>query len=118
MLSRLRELGMEYDFVLVDTREALKTPRFWRRCWMQRTDLVVVPLTPEPLAVDPICAVAGGVECETKTCVALESLSSPCDDPRNVAHGTDVDTRFSRFRNVTPWMRHLLDEALLSTDLA
>ena len=52
MLARLRELGAEYDFVLVDTPGSLEdTPIL--EAVLDAADFVVLPLTPEPLAVDP-----------------------------------------------------------------
>lgn len=52
MLTRLRELRGEYDFVLVDTPGNLEnTPVI--ETVLDAADYVVVPLTPEPLAVEP-----------------------------------------------------------------
>jgi len=51
-LTRLRELRVEYDFVLVDTPGNLEdTPVL--ETVLDSADYVVVPLTPEPLAVEP-----------------------------------------------------------------
>ncbi|WP_409048657.1 ParA family protein [Microbacterium sp. HA-8] len=51
-LTGLRELRVEYDFVLVDTPGALDdTPVL--ESVLDAADYVVVPLTPEPLAVEP-----------------------------------------------------------------
>lgn len=52
LLVRLRELRAEYDFVLVDTPGNLEdTPVL--ETVLDASDYVVVPLTPEPLAVEP-----------------------------------------------------------------
>lgn len=52
MLTRLRDLRVEYDFVFVDTPGNLEdTPVL--ETVLDAADYVVVPLTPEPLAVEP-----------------------------------------------------------------
>ena len=52
VLLRLRELRLEYDFVLVDTPGSLEdTPVL--ESVLDAADYAVVPLTPEPLAVEP-----------------------------------------------------------------
>lgn len=52
LLVRLRELRAAYDFVLVDTPGNLEdTPVL--ETVLDASDYVVVPLTPEPLAVEP-----------------------------------------------------------------
>ena len=52
VLTRLRELQVDYDFVLVDTPGSLEdTPVL--ETVLDAADYVVVPLTPEPLAVEP-----------------------------------------------------------------
>ena len=52
MLARLRELGVEYDFVLVDTPGSLEDTPILETV-LDAADYAVVPLTPEPLAVEP-----------------------------------------------------------------
>jgi chromosome partitioning protein len=52
MLARVRELRVEYDFVLVDTPGSLEDTEILETV-LDVADFVVVPLTPEPLAVDP-----------------------------------------------------------------
>lgn len=52
MLIRLRELQLDYDYVIVDTPGSLDdTPVL--ETVLDAADYVVVPLTPEPLAVEP-----------------------------------------------------------------
>jgi chromosome partitioning protein len=51
-LTRLRELQVEYDFVLVDTPGNLEDTPVLETA-LNAADFVVVPLTPEPLAVEP-----------------------------------------------------------------
>ena len=52
VLTRLRELRVEYDFVLVDTPGNLEDTPVLETA-LNAADFVVVPLTPEPLAVEP-----------------------------------------------------------------
>jgi len=52
MLARLRELRATYDFVLVDTPGSLEDTPILETV-LNAADFVVVPITPEPLAVDP-----------------------------------------------------------------
>ncbi len=52
MLAHLRELRGAYDFVLVDTPGSLEDTPILETV-LDAADFVVVPLTPEPLAVDP-----------------------------------------------------------------
>lgn len=52
MLSRLAELGVTYDFVLVDTPGSLDDTDVLETV-LDAADFVLVPLTPEPLAVEP-----------------------------------------------------------------
>jgi chromosome partitioning protein len=52
MLSRLGELSVEYDYVLVDTPGSLEDERVLATV-LDSTDFVLLPLTPEPLAVEP-----------------------------------------------------------------
>lgn len=52
VLTRLRELRVEYDFVLVDTPGNLEDAPVLETA-LNAADFVVVPLTPEPLAVEP-----------------------------------------------------------------
>jgi len=52
VLARLRELHVEYDFVLVDTPGNLEDTPVLETA-LDSADYVVVPLTPEPLAVEP-----------------------------------------------------------------
>ena len=52
VLVRLRELRVEYDFVVVDTPGSLEdTPVL--EAVLDSSDFAIVPLTPEPLAVEP-----------------------------------------------------------------
>lgn len=51
-LARLRELHLEYDFVLVDTPGAIDNTLALEAA-LDAADYAVVPLTPEPLAVEP-----------------------------------------------------------------
>lgn len=58
LLGRLRELHAEYDFVLVDAPGNLEdTPVL--ETVLDASDYVVVPLTPEPLAVEPTMRTIG-----------------------------------------------------------
>lgn len=52
VLTGLRELRAEYDFILVDTPGSLDDTSVVEAV-LDAADYVVVPLTPEPLAVDP-----------------------------------------------------------------
>lgn len=52
MLSRMRELHVEYDFVLVDTPGSLEDTQILETV-LDASDFAVIPLTPEPLAVEP-----------------------------------------------------------------
>jgi chromosome partitioning protein len=52
VLTRLRELRVEYDFVLVDTPGNLEDTPVLETA-LNAADFVVIPLTPEPLAVEP-----------------------------------------------------------------
>ena len=51
-LARLRDLRVEYDYVLVDTPGSLEDTAILETV-LDAADEVVVPLTPEPLAIDP-----------------------------------------------------------------
>jgi chromosome partitioning protein len=52
LLARVRELHADYDFVLVDTPGSLEDTAVLETV-LDAADYVVVPLTPEPLAVQP-----------------------------------------------------------------
>lgn len=52
VLARLSHLGEDYDFVLADTPGSLEDPRTLEAV-VAASDFVLVPLTPEPLAVEP-----------------------------------------------------------------
>ena len=52
VLTRLRELQLEYDFVVVDTPGNLEDTGVLESV-LNAAEFVVVPLTPEPLAVEP-----------------------------------------------------------------
>lgn len=52
VLARLSHLDREYDFVLVDTPGSLEDTRTLDAV-VDATDFVIVPLAPEPLAVEP-----------------------------------------------------------------
>jgi chromosome partitioning protein len=52
VLARMRDLGVDYDVVIVDTPGSLEdTPRL--ETALDASDFVIVPMTPEPLAVEP-----------------------------------------------------------------
>lgn len=52
MLTRLRELHGDYDYVLIDTPGSLEDTATLDAA-LAASDFALVPLTPEPLAVDP-----------------------------------------------------------------
>lgn len=52
VLGRLRELRAAYDYVLVDTPGSLEDTSVLAAV-LDSADVVIVPLTPEPLAVEP-----------------------------------------------------------------
>lgn len=52
VLARLSHLGDDYDFVIVDTPGSLEDTRTLEVV-IEASDFVIVPLAPEPLAVEP-----------------------------------------------------------------
>lgn len=58
MLSRLHELRIEYDYVLVDTPGSLEDTAVLETV-LDAADFAVVPMTPEPLAVEPTLRTIG-----------------------------------------------------------
>ncbi|MGC5173343.1 AAA family ATPase [Microbacterium sp. DT81.1] len=91
LLARIRGSRAEYDFVFVDTPGSLEdTPIL--EAVLDAADFVVVPLTPEPLTVDP----------------TMRTLSRLIE-PRHLRHAVllnRIDTR--AFRQLSTW-RVLLD---------
>ncbi|MDR7113764.1 chromosome partitioning protein [Microbacterium trichothecenolyticum] len=94
MLSRLRELRVDYEFVLVDTPGSLEDTAVLETV-LDAADYVLVPVTPEPLAVEP----------------TLRTLSRLIE-PRHLRHGVllnRIDPRVPR--QLETWQR-LLDAEL------
>ncbi|GAA3920635.1 ParA family protein [Microbacterium invictum] len=52
ILNRLDKLGVDYDFVIVDTPGSLEDTRILASV-LDAADYVIVPVAPEPLAVEP-----------------------------------------------------------------
>ncbi len=52
VLGRLRDLSSEYDFVVVDTPGSLENTAILETA-LDSSDFVLVPMTPDPLAVEP-----------------------------------------------------------------
>ncbi|MGW9345896.1 AAA family ATPase [Streptomyces albidoflavus] len=94
MLSRLRDLRADYEFVLVDTPGSLEDAAVLETV-LDAADFALVPVTPEPLAVDP----------------TLRTLSRLIE-PRRLRHGVllnRVDPRVPH--QLEAWQR-LLDSEL------
>lgn len=94
MLSRLGELRADYEFVLVDTPGSLEDTAVLETV-LDAADYALVPVTPEPLAVDP----------------TLRTLSRLIE-PRHLRHGVllnRIDPRVPR--QLETWQR-LLDSEL------
>jgi chromosome partitioning protein len=91
LLARVRELGVEYDFVLVDTPGAIDdTPAL--ETVLDAADYVVVPLTPEVLAVEP-------------TMRTITRLI----EPRRLRHSVLLNRIDPRIPSQLPTWQHLLD---------
>ncbi|WP_396655642.1 ParA family protein [Microbacterium sp.] len=91
VLARLRELRVEYDFVLVDTPGNLEdTPVL--ETVLDAADYAVVPLTPEPLAVEP-------------TMRTITRLI----EPRHVPYAVLLNRIDGRIRSQLPVWQSLLD---------
>ena len=94
MLTRVRELGLEYDFVLVDTPGSLEDTEILEAV-LDAADFVVVPLTPEPLAVEP-------------TMRTITRLI----EPRHLRHSVLLNRIDGRIPNQLATWRELLDTTL------
>lgn len=91
VLGRLRELGVEYDFVVVDTPGSLEdTPVL--ETVLDAADTVVIPLIPEPLAVEP-------------TMRTINRLI----EPRALRHAVLLNRIDARIPSQLPTWRDLLD---------
>jgi len=92
VLGRMRELGVDYDVVLVDTPGSLEdTPRL--ETALDASDFVIVPMTPEPLAVEP-------------TMRTITRLI----EPRHLRHAVLLNRIDSRSRAQLSGWRELLDQ--------
>lgn len=91
MLSRLAELGVTYDFVLVDTPGSLEDTAVLETV-LDAADFVLVPLTPEPLAVEP----------------TLRTISRLID-PRQLRHAVLLNRIDARVPSQLEKWRDLLD---------
>ncbi|WES66030.1 ParA family protein [Microbacter sp. GSS18] len=94
VLSRLRDLGGDYDFVLVDTPGSLEDTRTLETV-LDAAGEVIVPLVPEPLAVEP-------------TMRTITRLI----DPRDVSYRVLLNRIDARIPLQLPQWRHLLDTTL------
>jgi len=91
LLGRLRDLGLEYDFVLVDTPGSLEdTPVL--ETVLDAADYAIVPLTPEPLAVEP----------------TMRTISRLIE-PRRLRYGVLLNRIDTRIPNQLQTWRELLD---------
>lgn len=91
VLGRLRELRAQYDFVVVDTPGSLEdTPVL--ETVLDAADTVVVPLVPEPLAVEP-------------TMRTINRLI----EPRGLRHAVLLNRIDARIPTQLPAWRDLLD---------
>jgi chromosome partitioning protein len=91
LLSRVRELHADYDFVLVDTPGSLEDTAVLETV-LDAADYVVVPLTPEPLAVEP-------------TMRTIEQLI----EPRHLRYGVLLNRIDTRIPSQLDVWRNLLD---------
>ncbi|MGC5224203.1 ParA family protein [Micromonospora sp. DT81.3] len=94
MLGRVSELRVEYDFVLVDTPGSLEDTQILEAV-LDAADFVVVPLTPEPLALDPT----------TRTITRLI-------EPRHLRHKVLLNRIDGRIPHQLATWRELLDTTL------
>ncbi|KJL44997.1 ParA family protein [Microbacterium trichothecenolyticum] len=94
MLSRLRDLRADYEFVLVDTPGSLEDTAVLETV-LDAADYALVPVTPEPLAVDP----------------TLRTLSRLIE-PRQLGHGVLLN-------RIDPRVPHQLQtwQGLLNSEL-
>ena len=91
LLARMRELGVEYDFVLVDTPGSLEDTAVLETV-LDAADYAVVPLTPEPLAVEP----------------TMRTISQLIE-PRGLRHAVLLNRIDPRIPSQVPTWRDLLD---------
>ncbi|WP_019180115.1 ParA family protein [Microbacterium yannicii] len=91
LLGRLRELRAEYDFVVVDTPGSLEDTPVLERV-LDAADTVVIPLIPEPLAVEP-------------TMRTINRLI----EPRALRHAVLLNRIDARIPSQLPVWRDLLD---------
>lgn len=91
MLARVRELRVEYDFVLVDTPGSLEDTPILETV-LDAANYVVVPVTPEPLAVEP-------------TMRTIARLI----EPRHLRHGVLLNRIDGRIPNQLRTWQELLD---------
>lgn len=94
MLSRLRDLRGDYEFVLVDTPGSLEDTAVLETV-LDAADYVLVPVTPEPLAVDP----------------TLRTLSRLIE-PRHLRHGVLLNRVDPRVPHQLQTWQSLLDSEL------
>ena len=94
MLSRLRDLRAEYEFVLVDTPGSLEDTVVLETV-LDAADYALVPVTPEPLAVDP----------------TLRTLSRLIE-PRRLRHGVLLNRIDPRVPHQLETWQRLLDSEL------
>ncbi|MBW9108985.1 ParA family protein [Microbacterium trichothecenolyticum] len=91
MLSRLRELGADYEVVLVDTPGSLEDTAVLETV-LDAADFALIPVTPEPLAVEP----------------TLRTLSRLIE-PRHLRHGVLLNRIDPRVPNQLETWQRLLD---------
>ena len=94
MLSRLRDLRADYEFVLVDTPGSLEDTAVLETV-LDAADYALVPVTPEPLAVDP----------------TLRTLSRLIE-PRHLRHGVLLNRVDPRVPHQLETWQRLLDAEL------
>lgn len=94
VLARLSHLAGDYDFVLVDTPGSLEDTRTLDAV-VDASDFVLVPLTPEPLAVEP-------------TMRTIRWIVDPCD----VRYAVVLNRIDSRIRGQLKSWQELLDVTL------
>ncbi|MDQ7876587.1 ParA family protein [Microbacterium sp. QXD-8] len=94
MLSRLRELRADYELVLVDTPGSLEDTAVLETV-LDAADYALVPVTPEPLAVEP----------------TLRTLSRLIE-PRQLRHGVVLNRIDPRVPNQLETWQRLLDSDL------
>lgn len=91
VLGRLRELHNDYDFVVVDTPGSLEDTAVLETV-LDAADTVVIPLVPEPLAVEP-------------TMRTINRLI----EPRGLQHAVLLNRIDARIPSQLPTWRNLLD---------